>query len=75
MRKSLHCKRLSALFLSGIPVAFPHSMKNLILCGLASIGLISLVACSDGASSTQTSSTTQQSASMQTDTKDMHPTH
>jgi len=44
-------------------------MKNLILCCLALLTIGSLVACSDD--SAQTSSTTQSSASMQTDSKDM----
>jgi len=43
------------------------SMKNLILCCLATISLISLAACSDDNHTTTTS--TDQSASMQTDTK------
>jgi major membrane immunogen (membrane-anchored lipoprotein) len=46
-------------------------MKNLILCCLACVSLISLAACSDSDKHTMT--TSDQSASMQTDTKDMHP--
>jgi hypothetical protein len=49
-------------------------MKNLILCCLVAVSFISLAACSSDSDKTSTAST-QQSASMQTDTKDMHPTH
>ena len=49
-------------------------MKNLILSCLASLTLVSLVACSCD-SDKHTTTTTDQSASMQTDTKDMHPAH
>jgi hypothetical protein len=48
------------------------SMPNFIMYCIAAITLVSLVACSDD-SAQQTSTTTQQSATMQTDTKDMHP--
>ncbi len=44
-------------------------MKNIILCCLASVALLSLAACSDDTHSTTTS--TDQSASMQTDSKAM----
>ena len=46
-------------------------MKNLILCCLTAFSLVSLAACSSDCDKTSTSST--QSASMQTDSKDMHP--
>jgi hypothetical protein len=46
-----------------------EGMKNLILCCLASISLISLAACSSDCH--KTTSSTDQSASMQTDTKDI----
>ncbi len=46
-------------------------MKNMILCCLACISLISLAACSD----TDKTQTSNQSASLQTDTKDMKPVH
>ena len=49
-------------------------MKTLILCCLASITLLSLAACSSD-SDKSSMSTTQSSAPMQTDTKDMHPSH
>ncbi len=45
-------------------------MKYLILCCIATVSLISLAACSD---SNKTVTSTDQSASMQTDTKDMKP--
>jgi hypothetical protein len=48
-------------------------MKNLILSCLAVLSLISIVGCSD--SDKTASTTTTQSAAMQPDTKDMHPTH
>jgi len=48
-------------------------MKNLILCCLATVSLISLAACSDDSAKPMTTTTTDTSASMQTDTKDMHP--
>jgi hypothetical protein len=48
-------------------------MKNLVLSCLAVLVLSSVVGCSD--SCDRTSSTTTQSASMQTDSKDMHPSH
>lgn len=48
-------------------------MKNLILVALASISLISLAACSDDTNRQTTTTTADQSASMQTDTKDMKP--
>jgi hypothetical protein len=44
-------------------------MKNLILCCLATISLVTLVACCDDNRTTTTA--TDQSASMQTDTKEM----
>jgi hypothetical protein len=44
-------------------------MKNLILSCLAAVGLLSFVGCSSDDKHTET---TTQSASMQTDTKDMH---
>jgi hypothetical protein len=53
-----------------MPLAYTSGMKNMILCCLACISLISLAACSD---TDKTVSTSNQSASMQTDTKDMKP--
>ncbi len=49
-------------------------MKNLILCCLASFALVSLAACSCD-NDKHSMSTTNQSASMQTDTKDMQSHH
>ena len=49
-------------------------MKNLVLSCLAALVLISVVGCSDDADRTATTTTTQ-SASMQTDTKDMQAHH
>ena len=48
-------------------------MKNLILGCLAAVSLLSLAACSCDKSASTTN--TQQSSAMQTDTKDMHSTH
>jgi len=48
-------------------------MKHLILICLATISLISLAACSDDTERQTTMSSSTQSASMQTDTKDMKP--
>ena len=48
-------------------------MKYLILSCLASISLFSLAACSDDTDKTTTMNSSSQTASMQTDTKDMKP--
>ena len=48
-------------------------MKHLILICLATISLISLAACSDDTDRQTTTTSSTQSASMQTDTKDMKP--
>ncbi len=48
-------------------------MKNLVLSCLAALVLVSVVGCSDD--SDRTTSTTTQSASMQTDSKDMQTHH
>jgi uncharacterized lipoprotein len=47
-------------------------MKTLILSCLAAVSLITLAACSDD-SNKSTMSSTDQTSSMQTDTKDMKP--